>query len=154
MSDVASVQEREKFQSNLEFLIGSNFNLPIALNEAFDLCVYNHLIEEKLKDGLFELRCDMEMGGGTTMKMLKMQKDMLAKQFYINAELTSYLQKEINGHGHSFNVKEKMKQFMSALRTQRNNRAGRRKQLNEANAYVEQMLSEVNDMISGVEPIE
>lgn len=154
VTEIVSYNEKKKFEDYLDMLKSSEFKFPIQLKDFFDLYIYNVIIEEKLKEGLFELRFDMEMGGKTTNNMLRMQKNVLAKQIYLNAELKTALQSEVRNQGLTYDVENKIKDLISILKIEKKANGKQTRKLLEATKMKNDIFNEINDMINGQEPIE
>jgi len=152
VDEILSEEEKQAFESKTELLKAGNFKVSMPLKDFFDLVIYHRLIEEKLRDKLFELRLDLIKGGKNAQALLNMNKNMYAKQLVLNKELQQALQREINDKGIYFNVEQKTTALIDALKTEKKKASGRRKQFQEAVQVKEQILSEINEVINGSEP--
>ena len=85
-------------------------------------------------------------------KILTMHKHMFAKQYSLNYTLKDALQRELKDLGYNFNVEQKIKDLIDAMRKEKKYAGTKRKLLKDGVETKNAILEEIREITSGGEP--
>ena len=155
VKEIITQEEYEKLTMCDELLKACKYEASMDVGDLMKMYLVASLVKDKIRYDLFDAHLDHALGKSDNFPKIK--KDLLHSLARVEtylSKLTPCVQKEIDRNVDGFDIQEKTKALIKAMRYEKKNPTSKGKNLKEAKALKIAIIGEINDIANGFEPQE